>query len=451
MSYTWVLARKILLVFLALTIISSIAALFVRNSITKKLEGLTKLTIHVDEDQSKLEDVLLLLHLAENDFQESLLNADGKKSIAYKTKLSLAFNQIDTLLTANIDTTQLTIGQRKNIRVWYNKKLKLSQNLLVSKHNFDSLLTFYAGFNSSLNENLIKVIPEPSDKSSITTVTKIEPVQKKKLFGRLKDAIANKNVNTITEIHQTKSVTKADPNVKKIIDRDKKAYLVKLQQLQQQNVKLLGMHRKLSSLNTSINDQLEVIINDLKDINYHMADEFKAMAFKNYQETTALLNKFYLAALFLVLIFAILLIIFIVQLNNAELLLRKENELSINIAQQKIDELIKKVELSEDNRSPVRMEELKEIVELAVSNNPAFLVKFNAYDPAFCKKLLELAPNLVAAEIEFCVLLRLNFETKEIARYTKISVRAVEGKKYRIRRKLNIPSDQDINIWMTNI
>ena len=70
MSYTWGLARKILLVFVALTIIASIAALFVRNSITKKLEGLTKLTIHVDEDQSKLEDVLLLLHLAENDFQE---------------------------------------------------------------------------------------------------------------------------------------------------------------------------------------------------------------------------------------------------------------------------------------------------------------------------------------------------------------------------------------------
>jgi DNA-binding NarL/FixJ family response regulator len=121
------------------------------------------------------------------------------------------------------------------------------------------------------------------------------------------------------------------------------------------------------------------------------------------------------------------------------------------MAQQKIDELIKKIELSEDNRSPSKMEELKEIVQLAVSNNPAFLVKFNEYDPAFCKKLLELAPNMVAAEIEFCVLLRLNFETKEIARYTKISVRAVEGKKYRIRRKLNIPSDQDINIWMTHI
>jgi hypothetical protein len=451
MSYTWVLARKILLVFLALTILSSVAAFFVRNSITKKLEGLTKLTIHVDQGQSKLEQVLLLLHLAENDFQESLLSIDSRKSIDYKTKLTLAFNQIDTLLKENIDTAQLTIKQRDNIRVWYNKKLKLSQELLVSKHKFDSLLNFYSTFNTALNPNLQKpTIGNNNEAKEKITVKKVE-AEKKGLFGRLKDAISNKNGSTTTEIHHTKNVNGVDQTAKKIFAEDKKAYLKKLQQLQEQNVKLLNMHRSLSALNTSINNQLEVIITDLKDINYHIADEFKSMAFKNYQETTALLNNFYLIALFLVLLFAILLIIFIIQLNKAELLLRKENEESINMAQQKIEELIKKIELSEDNRSPSKMEELKEVVQLAVSNNPAFLIKFNIYDPEFCKKLLVLAPTIVAAEIEFCALLRLNFETKEIARYTKMSVRAVEGKKYRIRRKLNIPSDQDINVWMTNI
>jgi DNA-binding CsgD family transcriptional regulator len=65
--------------------------------------------------------------------------------------------------------------------------------------------------------------------------------------------------------------------------------------------------------------------------------------------------------------------------------------------------------------------------------------------------LLKIAPHLVASEIELCILLRLNFETKEIARHTKASVRAIEGKKYRVRKKLNIPSDQDINIWMAHV
>ncbi|WP_421940297.1 helix-turn-helix transcriptional regulator [Pedobacter sp.] len=182
-----------------------------------------------------------------------------------------------------------------------------------------------------------------------------------------------------------------------------------------------------------------------------MIDEFKVVALKNYQETTVLLNKFYLAALALIILFAILLIVFIIRLNNAELLLRAENEEEVHRAKQKINELMEKIELNEQDRSPAKMEELKSIVELAVENNPAFLVKFNEFDTSFSKKLLDIAPTLVAAEIEFCVLLRLNFETKEIARYTKSSVRSVESKKYRIRKKLNIPSTMDINIWMTQI
>lgn len=89
---------------------------------------------------------------------------------------------------------------------------------------------------------------------------------------------------------------------------------------------------------------------------------------------------------------------------------------------------MKKNEQNSGNQSDLKVKELKGIVELAVGNNPAFLVKYNEYDPAFSKKLLSIAPNMVTTEIEFCVLLRLNFETKEIARYTKASVRSVEGK-----------------------
>ncbi|WP_183561928.1 helix-turn-helix transcriptional regulator [Mucilaginibacter sp. SP1R1] len=116
-----------------------------------------------------------------------------------------------------------------------------------------------------------------------------------------------------------------------------------------------------------------------------------------------------------------------------------------------IDDLMKKLEHN-GNFSPVfKSAELKEIVELAINNNPAFLMKYNEFDAEFSKKLFNIAPNLVASEIEFCVLLRLNFETKEIARYTRTSVRAVEGKKYRIRKKLGVPSNVDLNVMMTRI
>jgi hypothetical protein len=449
-SYTWVLARKILLLFLTLTILSTIAALFVRDSITQKLAGLAKITGHVKLNESKAEQVLMMLHMAENDFQTSLLSVNNKKSVDYKTKLSLAFKQIDTLLKENADTSQLTSDQRKNIKDWYKKKLKLSDDLFVLKHNFDSLLTVYSGFNTALNKNLNTQAAINSKEATSSTLHK-DALPHKGLFGRVKDAILNKGEKSVTEINHTKTITGIDPSAQRILAQDKKTYVKKLQQLQTENVRLLNMQRDLIALNTHINNELERIISSLKEINYHIADEFKEMAFKNYQETTALLNRFYLITLFLVLVFAILLIIFIIQLNNAELLLRKENDTAVSHARQTIDELIKKIELGKDSRSPGKMEELKEIVQLAVDNNPAFLVKFNQFDPEFSKKLLDIAPNLIATEIEFCVLLRLNFETKEIARYTNTSVRAVEGKKYRIRRKLGIPSDQDINIWMTAV
>lgn len=96
-------------------------------------------------------------------------------------------------------------------------------------------------------------------------------------------------------------------------------------------------------------------------------------------------------------------------------------------------------------------EEMRTVVQMAIANDPAFFTKFNKFDQAFTKKVLEIAPNLVASELEFCALLRLNFETKEIARYTGLSVRAVEGKKYRVRKKLRISSEEDINIWMTRL
>lgn len=96
-------------------------------------------------------------------------------------------------------------------------------------------------------------------------------------------------------------------------------------------------------------------------------------------------------------------------------------------------------------------EEMRTVVQMAIANDPAFFTKFNKFDQDFTKKVLEIAPNLVASELEFCALLRLNFETKEIARYTGLSVRAVEGKKYRVRKKLKISSEEDLNIWMTRL
>ena len=94
---------------------------------------------------------------------------------------------------------------------------------------------------------------------------------------------------------------------------------------------------------------------------------------------------------------------------------------------------------------------LKDIINLAVDNDPAFLIKFQEYHPVFTQRLMERAPNLVTTDLLICAQLRLGFYTKEIARYTRTSVRSVEGKKYRIRKKLDIPASDDINVWMMQV
>lgn len=343
-TYTKTLARKLILTFLAFVIVLAVAAIFVRSSITKKLEDISNLASSV-EHRLKPEQALLLLHQAEDDFQESLLDINGPKSNDYKVKLTLAFNKIDTLLKTNTDTTQLTTAQGDQVRVWYKKKLELSDRLFDLKHNFDSLLTVYAAFT---NQGDSKVVVETSTNfntqkkkinSKTDTVRKEISNTKKGLFGRLKDAIYNKNgtANGIVEINHNNNVNIADQTTQKIIARDRNNNAQKLKQLQEHNVKMLAMQRELISLNTHISNELERIVNDLKDLNYKMADELKGMAFKNYQETTALLNKFYLTALILILLFAGLLIIFIMQLNKSELLLLKENDRSVNIARQKME------------------------------------------------------------------------------------------------------------------
>lgn len=356
-TYTQTQSRKILLAFLAIVIVLAIAALFVRNSISHNLENIVKQANNVDVDGSKPQQILLLLHQAEDDFQESLLNVKSKKSADYKSKLSKAFNQIDTLLRRTTDTLQITPDQSIKVKDWYRKKLQLSDKLYAVKHNFDSLLTVYATFEaegSKGEEKLVTSIKSSSKvKSKTDTVRKEVIVQKKGLFSRLKDAISNKNDGSptaVVEINHREQTENSALATRKGLSSDRAVYLDKLQKLQERNVKMLTMQRELISLNDHISTELENIINEVKTLNYNMADEFKTMAFKSYQESTDLLNRLYLAALFLVLVFALLLIIFIVKLNGSEKQLRKENERAVTIAQQKMDLLL---HMSHEIRNPL--------------------------------------------------------------------------------------------------
>ncbi|MCQ6957736.1 hybrid sensor histidine kinase/response regulator [Mucilaginibacter aquariorum] len=349
------LSRRILIAFILFVIALVIAALFVNNSISRQLADLSKQTSGIEYDEVKSQRALLLLHEAEDDFQESLLTANSPKTESYKTKLSQSFNLIDSLLKDNIDTTKLSAAQRIKVRYLYLKKLKLSDNLYILKYSFDSLLKKPLSadtLNNSLTLNAPPIRKEKVTNSS-DTVKSAAKVSKKGLFARIKDAITNKNASPaagVTVISYTHSKRIIDSLNKATVNRNKNFYSKKLQQLQQRNSKLFATQKEMILLNTHINNELERIVNDIKNINLNIINELKENALKSYRDTTALLNKFYLGSLSIVLIFATLLIVFIINLNRAEAYLLRENQRSVAIAQQKMDLLL---HMSHEVRNPL--------------------------------------------------------------------------------------------------
>lgn len=101
-------------------------------------------------------------------------------------------------------------------------------------------------------------------------------------------------------------------------------------------------------------------------------------------------------------------------------------------------------EETEELKNHVKIKMLKEVIELAQKNDSSFLMKFKELYPDFISTLLKINPDLENSELAFCAMLKLNFSSKEIADYTFVQHRSVQQKKYRIRKRLNIPGEEDI-------
>lgn len=96
-------------------------------------------------------------------------------------------------------------------------------------------------------------------------------------------------------------------------------------------------------------------------------------------------------------------------------------------------------------------EEIENLHQLVIDKDPLFMEKFKFTYPFFEQKLLQLSPNMIISELEVCAFIKLKLTTKEIAYYSNSSIRSIEGKKYRIRKKLSLGSDIDLAVFIYNI
>lgn len=108
------------------------------------------------------------------------------------------------------------------------------------------------------------------------------------------------------------------------------------------------------------------------------------------------------------------------------------------------------------NQKVLESEELKrkldntseELTLLAINSDPSFMNRFKEVYPEFYNNLTSKYQNLTLNDMRLCAFIKLNFSNKEIAEYDHISLRTVESKKYRLRKKLNLSGDIDFNKWV---
>lgn len=76
---------------------------------------------------------------------------------------------------------------------------------------------------------------------------------------------------------------------------------------------------------------------------------------------------------------------------------------------------------------------------------------FNNADKDFLKKVKNVHPELSANDLRLCAYLRLNLSSKEIAPLLNISVRSVEVKRYRLRKKMNLLREDGLTEYIMDL
>jgi hypothetical protein len=93
----------------------------------------------------------------------------------------------------------------------------------------------------------------------------------------------------------------------------------------------------------------------------------------------------------------------------------------------------------------------EEVTMLAKTNSPNFFIRFQEVYPEFTKKLQEVSPGLRTSELTLCAYTFLGFNTKDIADYTFKSVNTVRNRKYNLRKKMNIPTEENMGLWFRKL
>ncbi|HSP11477.1 MAG TPA: hypothetical protein VLO29_03040 [Salegentibacter sp.] len=149
----------------------------------------------------------------------------------------------------------------------------------------------------------------------------------------------------------------------------------------------------------------------------------------------------------------------IIKLKNRELeqnMTNKNKELAVSTMS-----LIKKNEFLnivkdrlKDAEQSVQVRSVVKTIDKEISeeDNWKFFKKaFSNADKDFFKKMKERHPDLTSNDLKLCAYLRLNLSSKEMAPLLNISVKSVEIKRYRLRKKMDLSREENLTDYILEV
>ncbi len=132
------------------------------------------------------------------------------------------------------------------------------------------------------------------------------------------------------------------------------------------------------------------------------------------------------------------------ELASTTLNIAKKNEMMLEIKNML---LVNKDKFSNSQRYRSFLKKLDSSIE-DTEDWKRFEVNFKELHEDFFERLLKAYPSLTPKDLKLCAYLKMNLSTKEIAPLMAISIRGVEIHRYRLRKKLDIDSSENLSNFL---
>jgi hypothetical protein len=131
------------------------------------------------------------------------------------------------------------------------------------------------------------------------------------------------------------------------------------------------------------------------------------------------------------------------QLANSTVSIIKKNELLIEIKEE-----LENLKNQPGYRIPIKYyDKINSLIDQNITSEHDWQMFEQQFDQAhenFFKRLKTNYPDLTPSDLRLCAYLRMNLSSKEIAPLINITLRGVEERRYRLRKRLNLPPDQNL-------